>query len=123
MGTPVADKLNSNELCENWGWYVDIENQTKNKKYKSYNNYKNYNKYSKYIFKVKIYANENNNDYFMYSTTNKNKIIKSNIFTLESIQEEEDEKKNVFLNSSYLIKITSAISITCLLTYIILFSI
>jgi hypothetical protein len=116
------------ELCDSWGWYVDLDYENKCKKYKP-------KKYNTYIIKINYDSkneneNENENDdeyeYYMnqYKNHKTNKKINSSIpVFLEPIEEEKQEKQEKQEKRHYLIKLTSATIITGLLTYIIFFTI
>jgi len=107
----------SPELCDSWGWYVDLDYENRYKK-----------KYT-YVIEIKHdYKNENDDEYEYYMNQYKNhkpnKKIKSSIpVFLEPIEEEKEEKEEKQEKKHYLIKLTSATLITGLLTYIIYFTI
>ena len=100
------------ELCDNWGWYVDIESQ-KIKKFKPIHIVE--------IFEQEVHKNDDEYEYYM----NQEKKIKIKN-SLETILEEEEEdetdcKKRKPLYACHILRVTSVTIITCLLTYIILF--
>jgi hypothetical protein len=114
------------ELCDSWGWYVDLDYENRCNKYKPKKKYK-------YIIEINNDSkNENENDdeyeYYMnqyknHKTNNHktNKNFKSSIpVFLEPIEEEKQEKQE---KKHYLVKLVSATIITGLLTYIIFFTI
>ena len=119
----MTTKINNNfeatfELCDNWGWYVDIEN------YCYVNKNKHINKKNIYIPKkikpyiIKIYDdNDNDNEYYIKKIGNdkiennkKLNTFKSNIpYYLESIEEEKEEEtiyeekeQNFYYNISFI---------------------
>jgi hypothetical protein len=110
------------ELCDSWGWYIDLDTENRYKK-----------KY-KYIIEIQHDSkkenhdenhDENDDEYEYYMNQYKNhkpkKIIKSSIpVFLEPIEEEKQEKQE---KKHYIVKLTSAALVTGLLTYIIFFTI
>lgn len=111
------------ELCENWGWYVDIESQNK---YLQNNN----NKYKIRKFKpiriIEIYEEEENkiNDEYEYyiNQVKKNK-IKNSLETIFEEEEKTDCKNPKILCSGNILRLSSVTIITGIIIYIILFTI
>lgn len=110
---------NSNQLCDNWGWYVDLE---------APNDYLHDEKYRirklKPVYNLEITqqeANKNFNEYCYYMNQCKKYGINNSLAPiLEEKEEEEDEKVKC---SCHVLRVTSVTIITGLLTYIILFTI
>jgi len=113
--------LNTYNLCEDWGWYVDTEsnlliNYNLNTVYKSYNNYTSY-KNINYSRLCRI-GEEDEYEYY-----------KNNYKDIESLQLEHNYKENGIKievefdksENTNLYKIGSTTLITALLTYAIFF--
>jgi hypothetical protein len=116
---------NSTDLCENWGWYVDLEPVNEalyNKKYRL--------RKFKPIYIIDISEEEENkknddyDDYDYYMNENNKYKIKN---SLETIFEEEEEnnyfKNNYFKNKCNILRVTSVTIITGLFICIIIFAI
>ena len=120
----IDDFENSTDLCENWGWYVDLESPNQypyNQKYRI--------RKLKQVYIVEIYeqeSNENVDEYNYNMNQSKKYKIKNSLETIFEEEEEEEEKKNYkkkIINMCNILRITSVTIITCILTYVILFTI
>ena len=105
-----------NEFDDDWGWYVDIEQPLQNDDL----TYVNMNKY--------YYLNDVNINKYYNKNKNKNKKkLNIHLNKLDDIIEEDDETptnyyKFYLIHKSKIVKLTSTIIITTLLTCIILFT-
>ena len=102
--------LNYNNLCDDWGWYIDIE------KFGSINEKKQFVK----MHLHDITTNYDNNEYLYYLNLNN-----KNLDYLEyNLEYKKDDDLEVYTNNDYIntaINIGTTAMITAILTYVILF--
>jgi len=116
---------NSTDLCENWGWYVDLDPPNHPS---SYNKYKVKKIKPIYILEINEQeTNKNLDEYEYYMNQSKKYKIKNTLEPIFEDKEEEEEIKDCYNRKKtfgcHVLRITSVTIITGLLTYIILFTI
>lgn len=111
------------ELCENWGWYVDIESSNQ---YFHNNNYK-YRIRKFQQINIEIFEHKVNNDeeYDYYMNQGKKIKIKNSLETIIEVEEEKntDCKNTKLICTSNILRLSSVTIITGILIFIILLTI